>query len=47
MEVIPTSHHEKYTIIDTIFNGNSYSGIDTVPVAFNFKPTHETVFKRK
>lgn len=43
IEVIPTSQHEKYTLIENIFGGHSYSGIDTVPMGPIFGPTHETV----
>lgn len=46
MEIIPTGQHEKYTLIENIFSGHSYSGIDTISGGSNsiLKPTHETVF---
>lgn len=41
MEVIPTSQHEQYTVIENFLSGHSYSGIDALTGGLN--PTHETV----
>lgn len=42
MEVIPTSQHEKYTLIENFLSGHSYSGIDG-GFAHVLRPTHKTV----
>lgn len=46
MEVIPTSQHEKYTLIENFISGHSFSGIDG-GFAHVLKPTHETVTRKK
>lgn len=46
IEVVPTNQQEKYTLIENMFSGHSFTGVDTVPAgSFGpvFNPTHETV----